>query len=130
MIGDSVIREGVCAALSDAPINLFDNTDWEDLGPSAGSEGLWYVPTNETSKMYRCEVRLEPEDDGGYSAYVPELPGVVSEGDSEQEAVRNVAEALRGALRTYQESEQPIPWKKEVEPLQDEEARTWIVVDV
>ena len=127
MTEERVIREGVHTALADPPTSLFD-TDWEHLGRSASSEGLWYAPPE--GKMFRCEVRLEPAENGGYSAYVPGLPGVVSDGDSEQEAIRNIAEALRGALRTYQESRQPIPWQEEVEPLQVDEARTWIVVDV
>lgn len=89
----------------------------------------WSCPPKPSE--HRCEIRLHQElDDGGYSAYVPELPGVVSEGETEQEAVGNISEALRGALRTYLDSEQPIPWRKEVEPLQIDEVRTWIVVDV
>ena len=33
------------------------------------------------------KVVLEPSDEGGYIAYVPVLPGCISEGDTEDEAL-------------------------------------------
>jgi len=37
---------------------------------------------------------FEPSDDGGYTATVPELPGCISEGDTLDEARRNIREAI------------------------------------
>ena len=37
---------------------------------------------------------LEPSDEGGYTVYVPTLPGCVSEGDTVDEAMRNIQEAI------------------------------------
>ena len=37
---------------------------------------------------------LEPQPEGGYTAYVPSLPGCISEGDSRTEAVANIREAI------------------------------------
>lgn len=42
----------------------------------------------------RIRVVLEPSDEGGYTAYVPSLPGCVSEGDSRDEALLNIREAI------------------------------------
>ncbi len=39
-------------------------------------------------------VILEPSDEGGYTVYVPALPGCVSEGDTEDEAMTNIREAI------------------------------------
>jgi len=40
-------------------------------------------------------VILEPcEEDGGYTAYVPSLPGCISEGDTIDEAMANIREAI------------------------------------
>ncbi len=39
-------------------------------------------------------VVLEPSDEGGYTVYVPALPGCISEGDTEQEALHNIQEAI------------------------------------
>jgi predicted RNase H-like HicB family nuclease len=42
----------------------------------------------------RLKVVLEPSDDGGYTIYVPSLPGCISEGESESEALANIKEAI------------------------------------
>ena len=40
------------------------------------------------------KVIIEPQEEGGYTAYVPKLPGCVSEGDSYNETAQNIREAL------------------------------------
>ena len=42
----------------------------------------------------KVQVVLEPSDEGGYTVYVPALPGCISEGDSVDEAMRNIREAI------------------------------------
>jgi len=37
---------------------------------------------------------LEPSSEGGYTAYVPALPGCISEGDTKESAMRNIREAI------------------------------------
>ncbi|MBI4248426.1 MAG: type II toxin-antitoxin system HicB family antitoxin [Elusimicrobia bacterium] len=41
---------------------------------------------------------LESQKEGGYTAYIPALPGCVSEGETLEEAKKNLLEALRGYL--------------------------------
>jgi antitoxin HicB len=41
---------------------------------------------------------LEPQADGGFTVLVPALPEVVTEGETEQEALANVQEAIGAAL--------------------------------
>ena len=49
------------------------------------------------SARERCPVVLravlEPSDEGGYTVYVPALPGCVSEGETVEEAMANIREA-------------------------------------
>ncbi|WP_448595724.1 type II toxin-antitoxin system HicB family antitoxin [Thermoflexus hugenholtzii] len=42
----------------------------------------------------RLKVVLEPRDKGGYTVYVPSLPGCISEGETIEEALRNIREAI------------------------------------
>ena len=42
----------------------------------------------------KIKVVLEPSDEGGYTVYVPSLPGCVSEGNSIEEALKNIKEAI------------------------------------
>ena len=37
---------------------------------------------------------LEPSEEGGYTVYVPSLPGCISEGDTREEAMANILEAI------------------------------------
>ncbi|HWR68614.1 MAG TPA: type II toxin-antitoxin system HicB family antitoxin [Desulfomonilia bacterium] len=40
------------------------------------------------------KVILEPSDEGGYTASVPSLPGCISEGNTKEEALANIREAI------------------------------------
>ncbi len=42
----------------------------------------------------KLKVVLEPSEDGGFTVYVPSLPGCISEGDTEEEALANIKEAI------------------------------------
>jgi predicted RNase H-like HicB family nuclease len=42
----------------------------------------------------KLKVVLEPSEDGGYTVYVPSLPGCISEGDTIEEALANIREAI------------------------------------
>ena len=42
----------------------------------------------------KIQVVLEPSDEGGHTALVPALPGCISEGDTKDEGIRNVREAI------------------------------------
>jgi predicted RNase H-like HicB family nuclease len=40
------------------------------------------------------KVILEPSDEGGYTVFVPSLPGCISEGNNKKEALKNIKEAI------------------------------------
>jgi predicted RNase H-like HicB family nuclease len=37
---------------------------------------------------------LEVQEEGGYTVYVPSLPGCISQGDTREEAITNIKEAI------------------------------------
>ena len=47
------------------------------------------------AKHYSFSIILEPQEEGGFTVLVPALPEVVTEGDSELEALANAEEAIR-----------------------------------
>lgn len=51
----------------------------------------------------RFTVILEPSDDGGYTVYVPALPGCISEGETQDEALANIREAIELYLEPSQQ---------------------------
>ncbi|HZR43664.1 MAG TPA: type II toxin-antitoxin system HicB family antitoxin [Ktedonobacteraceae bacterium] len=40
-------------------------------------------------------IALEPSDEAGYTVYVPSLPGCISKGDTKEEALANIKEAIQ-----------------------------------
>lgn len=59
--------------------------------------------------LYKFTVILEPEEDGGYSVHCPALPGCSSQGDTLEEALSNIKEAILGVLEVRREERMPIP---------------------
>jgi len=51
----------------------------------------------------RYSVRLIPEAEGGYSVVVPGLPGCYSQGETREDALLNVKEAIRLYLEVADE---------------------------
>jgi predicted RNase H-like HicB family nuclease len=43
----------------------------------------------------KLRVVLEPSDEGGYTAYVPALPGCISEGNNREAALKNIKKAIQ-----------------------------------
>ena len=54
-------------------------------------------------------VIIEPADDGSYSAYVPDLPGCVSCGDSIAEVRSEIEEAIRLHIESLRQHNEPVP---------------------
>jgi predicted RNase H-like HicB family nuclease len=51
----------------------------------------------------KLKVVLEPSDDGGYTVYVPSLPGCISEGDTREQAISNIKEAVELYLEAVED---------------------------
>jgi predicted RNase H-like HicB family nuclease len=80
---------------------------------------------------YRCHVCVIPEEDGGFSAIVLNLPGAGSSGETEPEALANVEESIRGLIEVYGEHGDPIPWKDyRSEEIPEGAKAKWILVNV
>ena len=60
-------------------------------------------------KTLLCKVVFEPAEEGGYTAYVPSLPGCISEGDSYKEAQQNIKEAIEGWIEVSRRFGDEIP---------------------
>ena len=64
----------------------------------ASTSRLADVSAREKRVEMKFQVVLEPSDEGGYTAYVPALPGCISEGDTIDEAMANIREAIELCL--------------------------------
>jgi predicted RNase H-like HicB family nuclease len=55
----------------------------------------------------KLKVILEPSPEGGFTVYVPGLPGCISEGDSRDEALQNIREAIELYLMPTEDDSLP-----------------------
>jgi predicted RNase H-like HicB family nuclease len=53
----------------------------------------------------RIKIILEPSEEGGYTAVVPSLPGCISEGNSKEETLKNIKEAVELYLEPVEDDE-------------------------
>ena len=60
-------------------------------------------------KSYVFRVELVGEDDGRWSIGVPALPGCATWGNTKEEALRNIQDALEAYIRDMQKSGEEIP---------------------
>lgn len=65
--------------------------------------------SNIVTGQYSFSVVLEPQEGGGFTVLVPALPEVVTEGDTEQEALANAEEAIRAILEYRRDQGMAIP---------------------
>lgn len=61
------------------------------------------------SKAREYEIVLVPEQEGGYSVFVPDLPSVATQGETVEEAAAMAKEAIEGYLEAMAEDGLPIP---------------------
>lgn len=54
-------------------------------------------------------VILEQEADGGFVVHVPALPGCVSQGDTRDQALDNIREAIELYIEDCKEAGDPVP---------------------
>lgn len=59
--------------------------------------------------MSTYAIIVERADDGGYGAWSPDLPGCVALGDTPEDTVQEMREAIRGHLQVMRELGEPMP---------------------
>ena len=55
------------------------------------------------------QVIIKPGEDGFWVAECPSLPRCISEGQSKEEAIQNIREAIEGYIEVLEEEGDPIP---------------------
>ena len=63
----------------------------------------------------KLKVILEPSDEGGYTVLVPSLPGCISEGDTREDALKNIREAIELYLEPVEDDQALSPRAELVE---------------
>jgi antitoxin HicB len=64
-------------------------------------------------KRYTYTVHIEPAEEGGYVVTVPALPGCVTQGETYEEAIAMVREAIEGFVEALVKAGAHIPIEPE-----------------
>ena len=59
--------------------------------------------------IYKVPLVLTPQSEGGFTVTSPLLPELITEGDTLDEVMENVKDALRAVLELYEDMGRPIP---------------------
>ena len=59
--------------------------------------------------LYKLPLVLEPQPEGGYTVTCPLLPELLTEGETAQEALGNLPDALAALLDAYRRLGRPVP---------------------
>ena len=54
-------------------------------------------------------VVLEKQEEGGYTVYVPSLPECISQGETREEALKNIRDAIEGYIKSLIEHGRKVP---------------------
>ena len=60
-------------------------------------------------EIYKLPLLLEPQAEGGYTITCPLLPNLITEADTLDEVIPNVADALAALIEAYEDLNQPLP---------------------
>jgi len=63
----------------------------------------------------KLKIILEPSEERGYTVFVPALPGCISEGDTKEEALKNIREAIELYLEPVEDDMSFSPDAEELE---------------
>lgn len=64
--------------------------------------------------QYKVSVIIREEEEGGFSVQCVELPSCISEGETREEAIKNIKEAIIGYLEAFPEDKELINKAREV----------------
>jgi antitoxin HicB len=73
--------------------------------------------------LYKVPLVLEPQPEGGYTVTSPLLPELVTEGDTLDEALVNVKDALLAVIEAYQDLGRPLPRNAQIA---DPDSPVWL----
>lgn len=72
---------------------------------------------------YKIPLVLAPQPEGGYTVTSPLLPELVTEGDTVDEAMANVKDALAAVVEVYQDLGRSLPPNAQI---QDASGAVWL----
>ena len=81
----------------------------------------WKAMMKSIEKNYECQILLHPNKENGqvqgYYVTSPQLPGLVTEGETIKEAVGNARRACQELMAEYNDMGKDVPWKSRLQEI-------------
>lgn len=66
--------------------------------------------------LFKVPLVLAPQPEGGFTVTSPVLPEMITEGDTAEEALENVRDALAATIEIYEDLGKPFPAELRFDP--------------
>jgi len=89
--------------------------------PKANLPGIDKPPFpqyTENMDRYEFTIVIEAEEEGGFSAHCPALPGCVSQGETYEETLENIRESVRGYVKSLLKEGGAVPCEERRERIE------------
>jgi predicted RNase H-like HicB family nuclease len=99
---------------------------------SLGTTSFHMGPIVRDGHAVRAHLAIVKEGDGSFSVIVLNLPGCGSCGETEEDAISNVREAVKEVVESYRADGQEVPWvdAAENDDIPEGAKLKWIMVNV
>lgn len=71
------------------------------------------------ANVFKVPLVLKPQPEGGFTVTSPVLPELVTEGDSVEDALHNVHDALAAVIEIYEDEGRTLPANLQLDPKPD-----------
>jgi antitoxin HicB len=95
----------------------FNPGNWISIERIAVGDGKPNSVYNQSMRILNFTVVMTPDVTGGYVVTCPALPGLVTEGDTLEEARAMATDAIHGYLESLKKDGQPIPTDGSITPI-------------
>ena len=99
-----------------------------ELSPPAIGDWPINWEQSATGDVFDCAVVIEPDEDGGFVVVARDLPGVISQGETVEEALEAIRDAFTAAIHSYKQHQVPIPWTPSTTSVPTQTVR-WIQIN-
>jgi antitoxin HicB len=90
-------------------LSLFTFVGWYRSWTGSSTQGAWIRNLDARISYSIVITPLSDEEGGGFIATVPDLPGCMSDGETPQEALANVEDAIQTWIACAQQMGRPVP---------------------
>lgn len=66
----------------------------------------------------RFRIFIKQDENGVFTSEVPELPGCISQGNTREDAIINIKDAISGYLTSLKKHDEPIPFSIDEETVE------------